>query len=60
MLPHYVKKRDSLVFIVDPSNHFDSLLKFLKTEEEIMEKWNSLEQVRGQRSLKEGQRRNIP
>lgn len=47
-LPHYVKK-DWLVFMVDPSNnvtqenHFDSLLKFLKTQEEIMEKLEQLE-----------------
>lgn len=52
-LPQYVKK-DWLVFMVGPSNvtpenHFDSLLKFLKTQEEIMEK---LEQHGERRSEK--------
>lgn len=48
-LPDAVKK-DWLVFMVNssngvtPDNHFDSLLKFLKTQEEIMEK---LEQLGG-------------
>lgn len=51
-LPDTVKK-DWLVFMVNPSNgvtpdnHFDTLLKFLKTQEEIMEK---LEQLGGEKS----------
>lgn len=46
-LPDTVKK-DWFVFIVNPSNgvtpdnHFDSLLEFLKTQEEIMEKLEHL------------------
>lgn len=47
-LPDFVK-RDWLIFMVDPingvmaDNHFDALLKFLKKQEEILEK---LEQLR--------------
>lgn len=58
-LPHYVKK-DWLVFMVDPSNnvtpenHFDNLLKFLKTQEEIMEK---LEQLGASESSEKPERR---
>ena len=41
-------KKDWLVFMVNPENaitpdnHFDSLLKFLKTQEEILEKLEQL------------------
>lgn len=54
-LPDAVKK-DWLVFMVNPSNgvtpdnHFESLLMFLKTQEEIMEK---LEQLGGEKPEKQ-------
>ena len=64
-LPHYVK-RDGLMFMVDPKNkvtpdnHFDMLLKFLKNQEEVLERLEQLRTVEKVSDHPERKYENVP